>query len=595
MIKLFAAALVATAVPTAAFAAPPIVAVAPAPVAASPALAAVLADYDAYDRTIDPLGAGQDGDRTALARLPDDSPAALAQQRVALQGFKVRLQVLSSQPLNDEDALNRIFLSRVIDDDLQALALDTVRLNFDAYDGFHLMATEMAQGTQIRDRADADAYLTRLSLLPRYYETEIGCARRGVATGFTQPAPTVQVVIAIVKKQAARARADDPLLAPLANLPAAIPAADQAALRAQALELVGPVEAEQKKLLAFLTNDYLPHARASLAARDLPNGGAYYAWAVRHHTTTDLTPDQIHAIGLKEVARIRAEMEQAIKDAGFQGSFQDFQHFLRTDPQFYVTTREALLEKAAIFNKRVDDALPKEFGRLPRLPFAVREIPRESEESATTAYYDQGAPALGVAGGFMVNTSHLDQRPLYELPALALHESEPGHHLQIALAQELTGIPRFRRNAYVTAYVEGWALYAEQIGAEMGLYRTPYERFGKLSYEMWRACRLVSDTGLHWLRWSRDQARVCFTDNTALAPKNIEVELDRYIGWPGQALAYKLGELKIMDLRRRAESALGARFDVRAFHDAVLLEGPLPLDLLDQRIDAWIAREKANP
>jgi uncharacterized protein (DUF885 family) len=452
----------------------------------------------------------------------------------------------------------------------------------------------LAQGTQIHDRADVDAYLTRLSLLPAYYETEIANARRGVRTGFTQPKPTVEVVIAIVRKQVARPAAEDSLLDPLKTLPASIPAADQTAIRARALALVAPVKAEQAKLLAFLQTDYLPHARASLAVRSLPNGEAYYRWAVRHHTTTDMTPDQIHALGEREVARIRAEMAQAIKDAGFKGSFQDFQHVLRTDPQFYVTTREALLEKNAYFNKRVDDALPKEFGRLPRLPFAVREIPRESEESATTAYYEEGAPAIGVAGGFMVNTSHLDQRPLYELPALALHESEPGHHLQIALAQELIGIPRFRREAYITAYVEGWALYAEQIGEEMGAYRTPYEHFGRLSYEMWRACRLVADTGIHWLGWTRDEARACFTENTALAPKNIEVELDRYIGWPGQALAYKIGELKIMDLRHRAEAALGPKFDVRRFHDAVLLEGPLPLDILEQHIDAWIASETAR-
>jgi uncharacterized protein (DUF885 family) len=561
------------------------------------ALNAVLADYDAFERQVDPFGAGQDGDQAALSRLPDDSPAALARQQTALEGFKRRLDALHAKRLGEEPGLNRTFLLRQIDDELQGLNLDAARLNFDAYAGFHLTPTEMAQGTQIRTRADAEAYLTRLSLLPLYYETEISNARRGIATGFTQPRPTTEVVIAIVEKQVARPAAEDPLLAPLTLWApsTSIALSDQNALRARALDLVATkIKPEQSLLLAFLKSEYLPHARPGLAVRDLPNGEAYYAWAVHHHTTTDLTPDQIHAIGLKEVARIRAEMEQAIKEAGFKGSFKDFQHFLRIDPQFYVTTREALLEKAAIFNKRVDDALPKEFGRLPRLPFAVREIPRESEESATTAYYDDGAPALGLAGGFMVNTSHLDQRPLYELPALALHESEPGHHLQIALAQELTGIPRFRRNAYITAYVEGWALYAEQIGEEMRMYRTPYERFGRLSYEMWRACRLVSDTGIHWLRWSREEARACFIDNTALAPKNIEVELDRYIGWPGQALAYKIGELKIMQLRLRAEAALGQKFDVRAFHDAVLLEGPLPLDLLEQRIDGWIAREKAK-
>ena len=568
---------------TAALAAPP----------PSPALQRIIDDYEALQQRIDPVGAGRDGDREALSRLPDDSPAALADEAKALQGLDGRLKALSAG-LSDEDALNRTFLSRVIEDDLEGLKLDTARLNFDAYDGFHLFPTELSQGAQIRDQADAEAYLKRLAALPAYYDVEIANARRGVATGFTQPAPTVQVVIAIVQKQSARTAADDSLLDPLKTLPTSIAPADQAALLDRALPLVAAVKAKQAALLAFLQTDYLPHARRSLAARDLPNGEVYYRWAVRHHTTTAMTPDEIHALGLREVARIRGEMEQAINASGFKGSFQDFQHFLRTDPQFYVATREALLEKNALFNKRVDDALPKEFGRLPRLPFAVREIPRESEESATTAYYDEGAPAIGLAGGFMVNTSHLDQRPLYELPSLALHESEPGHHLQIALAQELTGIPRFRREAYITAYVEGWALYAEQIGEEMGMYRTPYEHFGRLSYEMWRACRLVSDTGVHWLRWSKDQARACFTENTALAPKNIEVELDRYIGWPGQALAYKIGELKIMALRRRAETALGPKFDVRRFHDAVLLEGPLPLDLLEQRIDAWIATEKTR-
>jgi uncharacterized protein (DUF885 family) len=572
---------------------------APAPLLAAPltpaaTLQATLADYDAFQRRINPIGAGFEGDREALSRLPDDSPEAEARNKAALEGFEARLKAIPAGALAGEDALNRTFLLRVIADDLEGLRLDVDRINFDAYSGFHLFPMELANGTQVRTRADADAYLARLALLPGFYEAEIANARRGIATGFTQPKPTTEVVIAIVEKQVARPVGEDPLLKPLANLPATIPAADQAALRARALDLVKAFRAEQEKLLAFLKSEYRPHARASLAARDLPNGEAYYRWAVRHHTTTDMTPEEVHALGESEVKRIRAEMEAEIKASGFKGSFQDFQHFLRTDPQFYVTTREALLEKNALFNKRVDDMLPKEFGRLPRLPFAVREIPRESEESATTAYYNEGAPALGIAGGFMVNTSHLDQRPLYELPALALHESEPGHHLQISLAQELTGIPRFRRNAYVTAYVEGWGLYAEQIGEEMGAYRTPYEHFGRLSYEMWRACRLVADTGIHWLRWSRDEARACFTENTALAPKNIEVELDRYIGWPGQALAYKIGELKIMQLRKRAEAALGPKFDVRAFHDAVLLEGPLPLDLLEQRIDAWIAAEKAK-
>lgn len=561
----------------------------------SAALARVIADYDATQKRFHPWIAAQDGDREALGRLEDDSPAALAAEQKALQALKARLDALPASDPSSEDAVNRGYLAFVLKGQLEALKLDTARINFDAYSGFHLEPQQLGRHTRIRDRADAEAYLKRLAALPRFYETEITNARRGVATGFTQPAPTVAVVLAIARKQVAVPAAEDGLMAPLKELPASIPAADQAELRARGLKLVEAFKPSEAAFVTFLETEYAPHARKSLAARDLPNGEAYYRAEVAHHTTTDLTPDQIHQIGLDEVKRIRAAMEVEIKASGFTGDFKAFQQFLRTDPRFYVTTREALLEKSAMFAKTVDDKLPREFGRLPRLPFAVREIPRESEESATTAYYEEGSPALGVAGGYEVNTSHLDQRPLYEIPALSLHESQPGHHLQIALQQERTDLPAFRRNGGLTAFVEGWGLYSEQLGDEMGLYRTPYERFGHLSYEMWRACRLVADTGIHWLRWSRDEARACFTDNTALSAKNIEVELDRYISWPGQALGYKIGELRIMALRKKAEAALGDRFDVRAFHDAILLDGPVPLDLLERRIDAWIARQKAAP
>jgi uncharacterized protein (DUF885 family) len=558
----------------------------------SPALAKVIADYEVVEKAYHPWIAAQDGDREALSRLEDDSPAALAAEEKALAGIEARLKALPPSDPGSEDAVNRGYLAFVLHGQLESLKLDTARINFDAYSGFHLEPQQLGRHTAIRDRADAEAYLKRLAALPHYYETEIANAQRGIKTGFTQPAPTVQVVLAIARKQAAVPAAEDGLMAPLKALPASIPAGDQEALRARGLKLVEAFKPSETAFVAFLENEYAPAARKSLAARDLPNGEAFYRAEVARHTTTNLTPDEIHQIGLDEVKRIRAAMEVEMKASGFTGDFKAFQHFLRTDPQFYVTNRQTLQEKYALFVKTADDKLPREFGRLPRLPFAVREIPRESEESATTAYYEEGSPALGVAGGFEVNTSHLDQRPLYEIPALSLHESQPGHHLQIALQQERTDLPTFRRNGGLTAFVEGWGLYSEQLGDEMGLYRTPYERFGHLSYEMWRACRLVADTGIHWLRWSRERARECFTDNTALAPKNIEVELDRYISWPGQALGYKIGELRIMALRKKAEAALGPKFDVRAFHDAILLDGPVPLDLLEKRIDAWIARQE---
>ena len=443
--------------------------------------------------------------------------------------------------------------------------------------------------------ADAEAWLARLQALPAYYETEIANARRGIATGFVQPRYIVEGGV-----KAARIRADQPadqspLLLPFKDLPATIAADRQTALRARALDLVSNgVKPKERAYVQMMQADYLPKAAESLAARGLPDGSRYYAWLVRHHTTTSLSPDQVHALGEQEVARIRGRMNSVIAETGFKGSFPEFLAFLRSDPRFYAKSPEELLEHASEIVKRIDDKLPANFATLPRLTFGVRPVPPEIAEGYTSARYWNGSPQQGIAGGFMVNTSHLDQRPLYELPALALHEAIPGHHLQIALSQERTDLPFFRREGSIDAYVEGWALYSEGLGEEMGIYRDPYERFGRLSMEMWRACRLVADTGIHWLGWTREQARSCFTDNTALAAKNIDVELDRYISWPGQALAYKIGELRIEAMRRRAEGALGAHFDIRRFHDQILLPGPLPLDLLDQRIDAWIKTEKAK-
>jgi uncharacterized protein (DUF885 family) len=304
-----------------------------------------------------------------------------------------------------------------------------------------------------------------------------------------------------------------------------------------------------------------------------------------------MTPDEIFALGQSEIARIRKAMDVEIAAAGFHGTFAEFQAKLRTDPQFYVGSREALMEKASRLAKRVDGQLPAFFGKLPRLSYGVVEVPRAIEDGYTSGRYDEGSPQAGVAGKLLINTSHLDQRPLYELPALVSHEGAPGHHIQIALAQEMTGVPLFRQEGGITAYVEGWALYAEQLTREMGLYQTPYERFGLLSMEMWRACRLVMDTGIHWKGWSRDQALACLKDNSALSEKNMQNETDRYIGWPGQALGYKLGQLKIEQLRDRARAALGPRFDYRAFHDVVLDEGPMPLSILEARVDAWIAAQ----
>ena len=563
-----------------------------APRAPKAPLDAIVAGYEAWALADDPLTAGREGDTAALSRLPDVSPAADAARRRALQGFQARLKAIPAAHLSAEARLNHDFLAWTLDRRLKSLDFDEARLPFNSDSGFDQDLNYFAGATNLSTEAEARAWIARLEALPDYYAANVANARRGVAQHFTQPLSTTQAVIARARAAVDTPVPNDPLLKPFTTLPATFPAQLRIALTDQAAAIVqGRIRPAQQDFLKFLEREYLAASRPGLGIRSVAGGETYYRWLVADNTTTSLTPEQIHQIGLDEVARIRAEMTTAIAATGFKGDMAAFVTMLRKDPRFYATSRQDLLEKASEIDKRIDDKLPRYFATLPRLTFGVRPVPADIEDSYTTGRYFGGSPKQGLAGGYMVNTSHLDQRPLYELTALTLHESVPGHHLQIALGQELEGVPSFRRNASVTAFTEGWGLYAEQLGVEMGIYRDPYEQFGRLSYEMWRACRLVADTGIHWKGWTLDQARACFTDNTALAPLNIEVELARYVGWPGQALAYKIGELKIMQLRHKAEAALGPKFDLRRFHDAVLLAGPLPLDLLERRIDAWIQVE----
>ncbi len=555
-------------------------------------LRAVLKDYDAFYASNDPIGAGQRGDLAAAAVWPDDSPAADARRLVQNRSFKQRLDAIPAAGLSGEDALNRTLLERQLDIDIAGATFDEDRIPFTNDEGFFLTSSYASEGVRIHNDAEARAWLSRIATLPDYYATETANMRRGLATGFVSPSITAMTAAKATRAQADLPPEQSPLLSPFDTLPVAMqPRRD--ALRAQALALVrSKVKPAEQRLAAFFADDYLPHARATLGASSLPDGRAYYAYRVRRETTTDMTPDQIFALGQSEIARIRQAMDAEIAATGFTGAFPDFLHKLRTDPQFYVTTREALMERASRLAKRVDDKLPAFFGKLPRLSYGVREVPRAIEDGYTSGRYNPGSPEQGVAGGLMINTSHLDQRPLYELPALVSHEGAPGHHIQISLAQEQTDVPLFRKDSDITAYVEGWALYSERLTREMGLYDTPYDRFGQLSLEMWRACRLVMDVGIHWKGWTRAQAAACLEDNSALSEKNIQNETDRYIGWPGQALGYKIGELKITQLRDRARAALGPRFDYRRFHDVVLDEGAMPLSVLEQRVDAWIASQK---
>ncbi|RDS83799.1 DUF885 family protein [Dyella monticola] len=431
-------------------------------------------------------------------------------------------------------------------------------------------------------------YLGKLRDIPRYFDEQIANMRLGLVRGFTQPKLIVQG-----QYQSLAAVADAPgeqnlFYTPFRQMPSTLSAAQQADLRAQAQAAIAQdVIPAYAKLLNFMRNEYMPHARTTIAAEDLPDGKAFYQSQILQYTTLDMSPDAIHALGLKEMASIHQQMLDIIKHTGFKGSFADFLHFLRTDPRFYAKTPDELLKDAAWIAKEVDGKVGDYIGRLPRRRFTIKPVPPDLAPIYTGG---RGGPGI-----YLVNTYDLPSRPLYSLPALTLHESSPGHALQMPLAVELKGLPPFRRYAYISAYGEGWALYCEYLGQEMGMYKTPYDQFGYLSYQAWRAARLVVDTGLHHLHWTREQAREYLRENTALAEHEIDTEVDRYIAWPGQALSYYLGELEIRQDRARAKQALGGKFDIRAFHDVVLSTGSVPLPVLHKRIDQFIASGGKSP
>jgi uncharacterized protein (DUF885 family) len=430
-------------------------------------------------------------------------------------------------------------------------------------------------------------YLARIRHLPRYFNEQLDNMRAGLARGFTPPRVTLAGRDAALASVAEAAPEDTVFYTPFRTMPAAIPAAEQAALRAEAVAAIRPgVQPAYASVLAFMRSDYMPRARLALAAESLPDGKAYYQSKIVEFTTTNLTADAIHRIGLAEMAKIRAEMMETIAQSGFKGDLPAFLQFLRTDPQFYAKTPEELLMRAAWIAKKFDAKAGQYFGYLPRQRFAIRPVPPDQ-----APYYTAGRGGPGV---YLVNTYNLPARALYSLPALTLHESAPGHAFQMPVALEQKGVPPFRR-AYISAFGEGWALYTERLGTEMGIYETPYEVFGMLSYQAWRASRLVVDTGIHAMGWTREQAQAYLRENTALSEHEVTTEVDRYISWPGQALSYYLGQMAIMEARAKAEKALGGKFDIRAFHDTVLQLGSVPLPVLAARIDRFIAEGGKSP
>lgn len=544
------------------------------------------ADYSRFLSEIDPVTAGQRGDLAAAARWPDDSPAAIQARRAALQVFQKRLAEAPTQGLSEQDALSRSIMARQVSIALDAIRFGEERIPFVDGEGFYTVPETQAAMTVLSGEAAAEAWIARIAAVPAYFDNAIVNMRRGLKDGFTQTGQTVDKAVRVLGELSREPADRSALLVPFDTLPATVEPARRQALRDRAIALIAQkVRPAQAAAARFLEKEYRPKARASLGAGTLDQG-RYYSFLIRRFTTLDLDAASIHAQGKAEIARIKAEMEKLLADNGIQQGVRDYLLSMRADPALRASSVQAYAERAAEIGKRTEYLLPRYFGLLPRLPYGIRQKPAGLD--SISSGYLPGSPEAGVAGAVVYGGGAGND--LAALPSWLLHEGVPGHHLQIALAQENTALPDYRRLDDVTAFVEGWALYSERLGVEMGIYQSVPEHMGRLSMEMWRACRLVMDTGVHAMGWTRDQAASCLLENTAMSTEGAYREADRYIGWPGQALAYKLGEMKIVSLRREAEAALGPRFNLRAFHDLVLSGGALPLDMLDTRVHAFIAR-----
>jgi len=537
-----------------------------------------------------PTFASHLGDKRYNDRWPDLHVPALQRRNEHKKEVLAELDKIDPQELSPAERLNYRLFRKDLAESVEQFPFHWHLVPLDQRNGIQT-EDDLADALSFRAVKDYADWIARLKALPKYIEQTTELMRQGIRERVVQPQVVMRRVPEQIRKQIVENPADSLFYKPFQSFPADIAAAEQKRLKQEAETAIqNGVVPGYRNFLKFFEEEYLPACFDQVGAWQLPRGDELYALRARDFTTTSLTPDEIHAIGLKEVARIRGQMEEIVKEVGFQGSFEEFLTKLRTDKQFYYDTPEELLNGYLALCKRVDPQLPKLFKTLPRIPYGVEPIPQHIAPDTTTAYYRQPSADGLRPGTFFVNLYRPETRPKYEMEALSLHESVPGHHLQLALQAELGELPPFRRYGGFTAFIEGWGLYAESLGGELGCYQDPYSKFGQLTYEMWRSVRLVVDTGMHAKHWTRERAIDFFKQNTAKTELDIVNEIDRYIAWPGQALAYKIGELKIKELRERAKAKLGERFDIREFHDVVLRQGAVPLDVLEQIVDQWLGK-----
>ncbi len=536
-----------------------------------------------------PVFASRLGDRRYNDRWTDLSLDAFEQRHESRREFLRRLRSIDPATLSSSDQLNYDLFGRQLQNAIDAHEYRAYLMPISQRGGVQSLDST-AEGLTLQTVQDYEQWLARIASIDKVIKQTMDLQEAGRKSGYMPPKILMQRLPAQIDAQLVEKGDDSPFFKAFTHMPETIPAAEQERLREEAITIIeASVVPAYRRFSRYMNKTYRPASRDSIGASSLPNGKAFYEYRARRFTTTQMTPDEIHRLGLSEVARIRAQMQLIIDELEFDGRFQDFLQFLRTDPQFYFESSEELFDAYLAICKRIDPQLVGLFGKLPRMPYGLRAIPDSIAPDTTTAYYSRPAGDGRRAGYYYVNLYRPEVRPKYEMEVLSVHEAVPGHHLQIALQMEMGEMPAFRRYAGFTAFTEGWGLYSESLGEDLGLYKDPYSRFGALTYEMWRAVRLVVDTGMHYKGWTRQQAIDFFKDNAAKTELDIINEIDRYIGWPGQALAYKIGQLKILELRSKAEQALGDDFDIRTFHDALLGGGALPLEVLETRMHRWLA------